>query len=303
MDSELSRLCSPCSATVRAYNRDMTTHSTKVWELSSERGALELSLPDMSSLDALTRQLPQGYYSTFRTYDSGKRVLGLRAHLQRLYQPTALQQTNPAVPVAMLRRILAETLKAHHGDARVRLMMSLDGRVFMALEPLKIIPSEVYARGVKVITSEVERQSPRLKSTAFISASEGLRAQIAGSGTFEALLVRNGFILEGMTSNFFYIKDGVLGTARRDILLGVTRRTVLRVARGSGLSIVYRSMKQEQVPALTEAFLTSSSRGIVPIVQINNMTVGKGIPGPITKELMDGYTSYVMRHTEKINPR
>jgi branched-chain amino acid aminotransferase len=146
----------------------------------------------------------------------------------------------------------------------------------------------------------VQRESPRLKSTSFIAASESIRAQIAASEIFEALLVRNKFILEGMTSNFFYIRDGILGTAQKHILLGVTRQTVLRVARGSGVGIVYRSLKREQVPAVSEAFLTSSSRGIVPIVQIDDVSVGEGRPGSMTKRLSNLYQEYVIRHAEII---
>ena len=281
----------------------MAKNTTKVWQLSTENGAVETSFPDTSNLDVITRQLPQGYYSTFRTFDGGKRVLGLQAHLRRLYHPAAMQKIIPSVPVTILRRNLAELLQDYPEDARVRLVMTEMGQIYIMLIALTLLPAEIYSNGVKVITADVQRQTPRLKSTSFISTSEGTRTQIANSEIFEALLVRNDFILEGMTSNFFYIKDGMLETARRDILLGVTRRMVLRVAWGSGFSIVYRPMKREQVPALTEAFLTSSSRGIVPIVRIDDITVGEGAPGPITKKLMDGYTSYVMRHTERIDPR
>ena len=277
----------------------MPENTIKVWELSPN-GALEISLPDASNLDAITRQLPQGFYTTFRTYDSGKRVLGLRAHLQRLYQPAATQKMNPSVPANKLRQNLAQILQDYPAEARVRLMMAANGQFYLAIEPLKPLPPEIYSRGVKVITTDVERQNPRLKSTAFISASQNARDKIAGSETFEALLVRNGTILEGMTSNFFYVKEGKLGTARRDVLLGVTRRSVLRVAWGSGVEIGYRPLKQSQVPGLTEAFLTSSSRGIVPIVQIDAVTVGEGDPGPITKRLMKAYDEYVSNATEKI---
>ena len=125
----------------------------------------------------------------------------------------------------------------------------------------------------------------------------------AHSEFFEALLVRNEFILEGMSSNFFYVKgDGILGTAQKNILLGVTRRTVLRVARGSGIDIAYRALKREQVPALDEAFLTSSSRGIVPIVQIDDLPVGEGRPGSVTNRLSRLYNHYVVSHAEVIQP-
>jgi branched-chain amino acid aminotransferase len=278
----------------------MPENTIKVWGLSHKNGVTEISLPESSSLDAITRQLPQGLYTTFRTYGGGTRVLGLRAHLQRLYQPAALQKIIPSVPVEQLRQRLAEILQAYPDEARVRLILTSEGRVYLALEPLKTLPPEVYSQGVKVVATEMERQNPRLKSTSFISASQSARTKIAESKVFEGLLVRNSFILEGMTSNFFYIKEEMLGTARKGILLGVTRRTVLRVARGSGLEIVYKPLKREQVPALAEAFLTSSSRGIVPIVQIDDMPVGEGRPGSVTKILSTAYTEYVIRHAEII---
>lgn len=261
---------------------------------------MELHLANASSLDAVTSRLPQGFYSTFRTFDGGARVLGLRAHLQRLYQPAELQQIEPAVPVDILRLHLAEILRDYPDEARVRVILAGDGQVYMALSHLRPLPAEIYSQGVKVITTDVRRQNPRLKSTAFITTSEGTRAQIAASKIFEALLVRNGSILEGMTSNFFYVKGGKLGTARKNILLGVTRRSVLRVARGCGLDILYQPLKREQVPNISEAFLTSSSRGIVPIVRIDDMPVGEGRPGLMTEQLSTLYIEYVMRHAELI---
>jgi len=278
----------------------MAEKTIKTWELSQERGALEISIPDAFSLDAITRQLPQGYYSTFRTFDNGKRVLGLQAHLERLYHPAEMQKIAPSVPVGSLRKYLADLIAAYSFDVRVRLVMTEKGQIYVTLQKLTPLPPEIYLEGVRVITSDVQRQTPRLKSTAFISASEDTRAQLASSKILEALLVRKGYILEGMTSNYFYIKDGKLGTARKDILLGVTRRTVLRVARGIGLEIVYRPLKREQVPALSESFLTSSSRGIVPIIQIDDMKVGEGIPGINTELLMNAYNEYVLRAAEKI---
>ena len=262
-------------------------------------GSLPLTI-QATTFDELTHQLPQGFYTTFRTYDGGKRVLGLKAHLERLYKPATLLKINPAVSVETLRHQAAQILDNYPDEARVRLVMTKDGDIYIALTALIPLPPEIYQYGVKVITTDVQRESPRLKLTAFIGASESTRAQIARSEIFEALLVRKNTILEGMTSNFFYVKDKIIGTAQNHILLGVTRRTVLRVIRGSGFDIVYRPLKREQVAALSEAFLTSSSRGIVPIIQIDDTSVGEGSPGPITKKLMDGYKLYVKQHAEII---
>ena len=278
----------------------MPENVTKVWELVKTKRAERIALPDMTTLDVITRQLPQGYYSTFRTYNDRKKVLGLQVHFQRLYQPATSQGIKPAVEVDELRRFLISVLRSFHDEVRVRMILANKGQVYVAIEELTLPSPDIYLRGVKVVTSDVQRKTPRLKSTNFISASESKRAEISQKNIFEALLVRNGFILEGMTSNFFYVRNGVLGTARKNILLGVTRRTVLRVARGIGLDIEYHSLKREQVSALSEAFLTSSSRGVVPIVQIDDKVVGEGSPGSISKKIMEGYTNYVQQHAALI---
>jgi len=221
-------------------------------------------------------------------------------HLQRLYKPAKLQGVKPSVQPEELRRILAGILQGYTSEARVRLIMSKSGEIYLALSPLKTLPQEVYRNGVKVITTDVHRESPRLKSTSFIANSESIRAQIAASEVFDALLLRNDSILEGVTSNFFYVKDDYLGTARNHILLGVTRRTVIKVGRGIGLDVIYHPLQRQQIQAVDEAFLTSSSRGIVPIIQINQVTIGKGIPGEITRQLIEVYNDYVVSHAEVI---
>jgi branched-subunit amino acid aminotransferase/4-amino-4-deoxychorismate lyase len=75
---------------------------------------------------------------------------------------------------------------------------------------------------------------------------------------------------------------------------------VIRAARGRGVDVRYRALRLDQLPAVDEAFITSSSRGIVPIVQIDDMQVGKGRIGLKTKELMSVYDEYVLVHAEKI---
>ena len=262
----------------------------RTWKITSNT-IEELQFADQSSLDAVTRQLPDGYYSTFRTYDGCTRVLGLKHHLQRL----------PSVDVSHLRRSLIHLLEPYRAnEARVRVMMSFDGQVHLSIEPLKLLPREIYEKGASVETTELNRSSPRIKSTAFIGESDVERKHLAQTGIFEALLVKNGKILEGMTSNFFYAQDGTLYTAQRDILLGVTRRTVIRVARGMGIDVKYIPLKLAQLSTLDEALITSSSRGIVPVVQIDDVTVGEGAVGSITRQLMSAYEEYVLKTAEKI---
>ena len=179
--------------------------------------------------------------------------------------------------------------------------METHGREFyISIEPLKVLPPEIYEKGVRVETTTLRRNDPRVKSTDFIAASTDERKHIAKEGIFEALLVKNGRILEGMTSNFFYVAQGILCTAQRDILLGVTRTMVIRAARGRGVEVRYRALKLDQLSLVKEAFITSSSRGIVPVVQIDDARVGQGRVGEMTKMLMNAYDEYVMLHAELI---
>jgi branched-chain amino acid aminotransferase len=110
-----------------------------------------------------------------------------------------------------------------------------------------------------------------------------------------------------MTSNFFYVGQvgnlPYLGTVRDGILLGITRETVIEIARGRGLKLKYQPLHLGQLETVSEAFITSSSRGIVPVIQINPVTIGQGSPGPVTKDLMAAYKSYVIEKAEKIWPQ
>lgn len=253
----------------------------------------ELRFDDQSSLDAVTRQLPDGYYSTFRTFDSCARVIGLSAHLKRL----------PHADASFLRLSLIQLLQPYRADeARVRVMESKRGGFYISIEPLKLMPREVYEKGVRVETTTLHRNDPRVKSTAFISASDVERKHIAKEKIFEALLVKNGRILEGMTSNFFFVGQidnlSYVGTARNDILLGITRRMVIRAARGRGVGVRYRSLKLDQLSIVKEAFITSSSRGVVPVIQIDDVKFG-GV-GEVTRMLMSAYEEYVLKYAEVI---
>lgn len=267
----------------------------RTWKLTKNK-AEEQRFEDESSLDAIARQLPEGWYSTFRTYDNSTRVIGLSEHLKRL----------PHADASFLRRNLIQLLETFRpGEARVRVLETRQKKFYVFIEPLIQFPRRLYEKGVRVETTTLHRENPRVKSTAFIGASSDERKHLAQTGIHEALLVKNGRILEGMTSNFFYIvgRDIIppyLGTAGRGILPGVTRTMVIRAARGRGLQVRYRALTLDQVPAVNEAFITSSSRGIVPVIQIDNMLVGQGRVGEVAKLLMRAYEEYVLMHAEKI---
>ena len=266
----------------------------RTWKITKTK-LDELRFDDNSSLDAVTRQLPDGYYSTFRTFDGCARVIGLSAHLRRL----------PNADASFLRGSLIQLLQPFRAtEARARVMETKRGGFYISIEPLKLLPREIYENGVRVETTTLHRDDPRAKSTAFIGQSDEERKHIAQEGIFEALLVKDGKILEGMTSNFFFVGQianlSYIGTAQRNILLGVTRTMVIRAARGRGLEVRFSPLRLDQLSRVKEAFITSSSRGVVPVIQIDDERVGQGSPGKITKSLMKAYDEYVLKHAEKI---
>jgi branched-chain amino acid aminotransferase len=83
-------------------------------------------------------------------------------------------------------------------------------------------------------------------------------------------------------------------------LLGITRETVLAIAQERGLEVKFQPLDRDSLAAVNEAFNTSSSRGIVPVIQIDTLQIGQGRPGAITKELMAAYEAYVRLNAETI---
>jgi branched-subunit amino acid aminotransferase/4-amino-4-deoxychorismate lyase len=277
--------------------------TTKLVEITLQKNyTIEMNA---SSLDAATNSLPVGFYTTFSTLAGGAKALGLQAHLDRLYVPAKEMGLKPSVDEKTLRSRIAEIVKLNlPHETRVRLILVKEsGRIYIAFQPFIPPPESVYEDGVHVITSGTSRTDPRIKGTDFITKSAEQRKLVTGD-VYEILLVHNGKILEGMTSNFYAVKvprdssRGTLITAQRGILLGVTRRAVLKIARGEGLSIEYRAPRIDE--KFDEAFLTSSSRGVVPIVKIDGQPVGEGKVGAWAKTLRKAYQAYVEERSERI---
>ncbi|MGD8622845.1 MAG: aminotransferase class IV, partial [Anaerolineales bacterium] len=103
----------------------------------------------------------------------------------------------------------------------------------------------------------------------------------------------------GFSSNFYAVHKGKLRTAKGNVLSGIARKILLTVA-PEVIKVSFQPIRIEDVPSLDEAMLTSSSRGIVPIVRIDEHFIGTGKPGPITQELWRCYQRWVEDHLEKI---
>lgn len=275
-----------------------------VYKISrSEADLLDIDLPDF---DTITTELPPGLYTTFRTYAGRTKVLGLQSHLERLYLPAKAQGIVPTVRRPEdFRQILFELLSRFDvPEARVRLILDASvepGTIYVLIQALRSLPDEVYQNGVRLETSRSSREKPSLKRTTFINETSLERNRIGGD-VFELLLTDKGRILEGMTSNFFYVRDNVLCTAGRGVLMGVTRQTVIALARREGMNYCIRALRVNELPTINEAFITSSSRGVVPVVGIDAYPVGDGSVGPVTRTLMKLYEEEVLALADEIVP-
>lgn len=275
---------------------------TTAWKIT-EASSQPISVTG-SDFDSITLNLPAGLYTTFRTYDKRRKVPGLSGHLDRLYEPAAREEIPVVRSRAALRAMLAELLKILAPDeARVRLVLDTTtperGTLYVLAQPIVPLPAEIYQDGVRVTLSSIQRDKPALKRTTFISESSNERREMSRD-VFEILITHNGRILEGMTSNFFHVRDGALHTAGQEVLSGITRRIVVRLAKEMGIKVGYRSLRVDEILQISEAFITSSSRGVVPVVQIGRKRVGNGMVGEITRQLSARYEARIGELSESI---
>ena len=108
-----------------------------------------------------------------------------------------------------------------------------------------------------------------------------------------------GRILEGISSNFYAVLKGVLRTAGEGVLEGITRHIVLQEA-ADVISIDYHPIRASDLTQVGETFITSSSREVMPVVQIDAQIIGAGRPGPVSQTLLKKYRAYLERGAERV---
>ena len=260
----------------------------------------ELQLTDQTgpTLDAVSLRLPNGAYTTLRTYDTD-RIIGLSAHLQRLIESSALLQRPYPIDLVAVRSALRDVITREGQSAlRVRITVPLDvDEILISVEPFEVYPAEFYQRGVRCATTPISRHTPLAKSTDFIAPSRESKAALDPDIHELLIVTRAREILEGISSNFYAVIDDVLRTAGKDVLEGITRRIVLQEA-ASVIPIEYRPVKVRELDRVTEAFITSSSREVMPVIQIDEHSIGTRLPGSITQRLLAKYREELARNAE-----
>ena len=245
-------------------------------------------------------------YETLRTYNQ-KPFLFSR-HYERLRRSArAVFMEIPESSKQMYAQVL-ETIRAagNTGEHRIRITItrgagdvspdpsSCDSpsRIIFATRLVKL-PETVYQNGVDVIVSSFyrSRQLGDAKTGNLLRSVLAMR-EAKAAGAFEAItLTSEGKISDGITSNIYLVQDSTVLTpsAESGILEGITRAVVLDLARRSSLKVVEGLLDVIEIEKSSELFLTSSTRGVVPIVRVSGKVVGNGQPGPVTRQLMAAY--------------
>ena len=257
-----------------------------------------LPLGRHESLAAASAALPAGAYTSLRTY-GGRGVVRLDAHFRRLEESTALQGRSGTVDAAAARRALAGALDAtRHEESRLRLTFA-PPRLFVAVEPFTPLSAQRYAEGVACVTLAIRRDNPHSKDTRFIATAQQAYARLP-EGVEEGLLVADdGALLEGLSSNFFAISGGELRTEEERVLAGVTRSLVLEVAERL-LPVRRAAVRKDELSLVDEAFVTSVSREVLPVVRVDGRALGDGRVGPKTRAIVEAFEALVERERERL---
>lgn len=254
-----------------------------------------------SLADAASKE-PQGVYTAGRTYQHDK-VLLFDEHLDRLERSARLEGITVTVDRPAVRAALKQLVdQSGYDDARFRITLPREApdQPIITLEPFKPVPAAIIQNGALVVTVHMNRHNPVAKTTEWMTRRRAATDSFP-SDIYEGILVaEDGSLLEGTNSNFYGIRGGTLYTADNNrVLPGIARRILLTVA-PEVLPVHMTAIKVDEIGSLGEAFLTSASRGVIPIVEIDGKPVGNGKPGPYTLRLRDQYEAWANARLEPL---
>lgn len=233
-------------------------------------------------------------------------------HLQRLERSLqALDMTNPYAASAW--RALCEQIVQRNGggDLAVYLQVTrgaparrdhtfpvppVEPTVFMTAAPLaptSIDDPDTVPGESAIVVPDLRWGRCDIKSVALLP-NVLARQQASAAGAAEAILVRDGFLTEGSSTNVFIVRQGRIATPPLSprILGGITRELVIELCRTHGLFIEEREVAAQALQDADEIWVTSSSRDVMPIVRLDDRPVGVGRPGPVWRTLAGHYRAF-----------
>jgi branched-chain amino acid aminotransferase len=246
-----------------------------------------------------------GVFEGIRSY-AGK-VFRMDEHLERLWNSAKAIWLQIPMTQAEMSKAIYDTLSTNGIiDGYIRVVVTrgagnlgLDPnncerpQVIIIADKIKLYPEELYRNGLAIVTVSVARThpaalSPRIKSLNYLN---NILAKIEGiqAGCIEALMLNHkGEIAECTGDNVFLVRKGRLLTPPIDagILEGVTRDTVIGIAKGMGIEVQEIPLTKHDVYIADECFLTGTAAEIIPVVKVDSRMIGEGQPGPLTQKLI-----------------
>lgn len=154
------------------------------------------------------------------------------------------------------------------------------------------LPETTYTQGVKLITLPYERYLPQVKFANHAISIWDLKRRQA-EGAFDTLYVSRGMISEASQGNVLMIKNDTVITPRDEVLWGITQGLVMELAEQCGMKTEWRAISLAETLQAEEVWLTGSSKGIVPVVAIDDSFIGNGKPGMAYARLGAAYQKYI----------
>ena len=252
----------------------------------------------------------EGVYETLRTYNS--RPFLFDRHTRRLRRSAQMIALHVPFTDEELAGRVRETMAAAElegGDAYIRVMvtrgvgeLSYDVNatptpsVVIIVKPQVDPPPDAYEHGVRVVMVSIVRNhpaslNPLIKSNNLMNSALAMQ-EAHRRGGFEGVM-RNyrGELAECTTSNLFVVKNGVALTPPLDagLLPGITREFLFEVGKDVGVEVRESTLRDQDLLSADEAFLTSTTREVVPINTVDDHMIGNGQPGPVTARLLAGF--------------
>lgn len=249
-----------------------------------------------------------GLFEGIRIY--GGKIFRFDAHVDRLYHGAKMMGFLNMMPMAEMKAAILETCSASGvTDGYIRLNLTrgtglgLDPKniqqvpnVMIMVNTLALYPREAYETGLKVVTTSfrvipADSLDPRVKCIGRYASNIMAKAEANRAGAGEGLMLnQQGYVAECTGDNLFIIKDGIIHTPHPScgILQGITRDTVIELARAQGLTVEETWLTKFDLYAADEAFLTGTAAEVIPMIELDGQPMGPdGKPGPITRKLME----------------
>jgi branched-chain amino acid aminotransferase len=268
----------------------------------------ELALPIKEDITGTIRGFR--IFTACRTLPNG-RVFRLEDHIDRLFNFAKTIYMELPHDKNELKEVIQETIVKNKEEGELLLEIIYSGGsanlsgvaptgkaiLYIMVLPLKMPPARWYEKGIKLAVYPYQRQWPEIKFLNYVGAVIAHQTVVKKYEADDALFIsphEKKIILEGTTFNFFIIKNGVIITHPADgkILPGITRKVALELACQRGIKTKEDYFSLDDLLEVEEAFITSSTRNIVPVVRVDDIVIGSGQPGEITNKLARFFKEY-----------